>query len=149
MNTCFEPPPLELKLLSGEVHIWVATLVQPLFRIGRYEQMLSDDEKKRAQQFHFEKDKRDFIVGRGMLRSILRYYLIVRNVPLKIEYGCGGKPVLVDAFDKEPVHFNLSHSHGVALIALARSREVGVDVEYIRDIPEMGLVVEQFFSIHE
>ena len=45
--------------------------------------------------------------------------------------------------------FNLSHSHGIALYALTRGREIGVDIEYFRPDVEAGKLAERFFSPRE
>ena len=106
-------------------------------------------EKKRSERFHFEKDRRDFIIGRGILRSILGRYLTVDPSCLQFCYGNNGKPYLVNTSGHEMICFNSSKSNGVALFAFTRDREIGVDIEQIRDIPEMDLIVEIFFSFKE
>jgi 4'-phosphopantetheinyl transferase len=50
---------------------------------------------------------------------------------------------------QEPIHFNLSHSHRLALLAVARDREVGVDIEYLRVDVATEPLAEHFFSPQE
>jgi 4'-phosphopantetheinyl transferase len=90
----------------------------------------------------FEKDRRRFIVARGTLRMILGRYLNLAPKELQFEYLARGKPVLCAG----ALRFNLSHSHEMALYAITRSLEVGIDIEYIRPIAETGKLAEQFFS---
>ncbi len=47
------------------------------------------------------------------------------------------------------IRFNLSHSKGYAILAIAYGREVGVDVEVLRPKPKAAALVERFFSLNE
>ena len=107
------------------------------------------DERIRAERFHFEEHRKCFIIRRGILRTILGYYLGVEPSRLQFCYGKNEKPVLADTFGKGKVHFNLSYSEGLALYAFTRYHEIGVDIEYIRDVSEMEQIVERYFSARE
>lgn len=145
----FSPPPLNLELAPDEIHVWYASLDHPVPRFQGLAQLLSSDERMKAERFHFEKDRKHFIVGRGILRTILGCYLSVEPSRLRFSYGKNGKPALADTFSKGTIHFNMSDSEGVALYAFTQEREIGVDIEHIRDIPEMEQIAEQFFSARE
>ncbi len=103
----------------------------------------------RAERFHFEKFRKNFIVCRGILRMLLSCYLGVEPSHLQFCYGKNGKPALADTFGKGTIHFNLSKSDGVAIYAFNRDCEIGVDIERIRDLSEMDQIAERFFSIRE
>src|ERR1041384_7184200 len=92
---------------------------------------LSDDERRRAARFRFERDRQRFIVARGALRELLGRQLDARAGELRFVYNSFGKPALSPEFGGRP-KFNLSHSADLALIATATDREVGVDIEYLR-----------------
>jgi len=145
----FEIAPLGLKLGSDEIHIWMAVLDQPVSRLHRFVQTLSVEERIRAERYHFERDRENFIARRGILRVILGFYLNVESSLLAFRYGKNGKPELTDTFGDGTIHFNLSHSDGVALFAFARDREIGVDIEEIRDISDMEEIVGRFFCGRE
>jgi 4'-phosphopantetheinyl transferase len=145
-NLLSVPQRLDRELTTGEIHIWYASLDTP---ISQFWGLLATDEKKRAGRFHFQADRKRFIVRRGILRTILGYYLSIEPSQFRFYYGKNEKPALADTFGKEKVHFNLSHSEGIALYAFARNREIGVDIERIRDISEMGQIAERFFSKRE
>ncbi len=49
----------------------------------------------------------------------------------------------------EAVRFNLSHSHGLALFAVTRDQEIGVDLECVRDDLEVEQIANLFFSPRE
>jgi 4'-phosphopantetheinyl transferase len=135
----------------AEVHVWHAVLDQPAARVQQLAQTLAADEQLRAGRFHFERDRLRFIVGRGLLRTILGRYL--GEKPDELDFCCEphGKPTLAKtiAGSGDTLQFNLSHSQGVALYAIACGRKVGVDIEHIRPIAEAEQIVDRFFSAQE
>ncbi|MSU21874.1 MAG: 4'-phosphopantetheinyl transferase superfamily protein [Pedosphaera sp.] len=139
--------PLSHPLLADdEIHVWCATLDQaPSYR-GKLAETLSEDERQRAARFHFEGDRRRFIVGRGLLRSILGCYLNIKAGELAFCYNPQGKPSLATPLQ---IHFNLAHSHNLALYAITRRREIGVDIERVRPVSGMKEIVQRFFCAAE
>ncbi len=117
--------------------------LEPLLR------KLSADERARAAKFYFDKDREHFIVARGLLRTILGRYLDREPENLSFRYGPQGKPALAEISDGHAIRFNLSHSHGFALYAIARGREVGIDIEWIRPDLAIAEIAERFFSASE
>ncbi|MFL7793851.1 MAG: 4'-phosphopantetheinyl transferase superfamily protein [Anaerolineae bacterium] len=142
-------PPSDLALSSDDVHIWCASLEQPDGRVHRLAQTLSGDEMARAERFRFEGDRRRFIVSRGVLRAILGQYLGIEPSHLNFSYGQHGKPSLAAGFGGDALRFNLAHSHELALYAFTRGREVGVDLERVRPLPDAGEIAARFFSRRE
>ena len=140
-STWSEPPPSPA-LMTGEVHVWRLALDQPERVVAEFRATLEADELERAGRFHFEKHRRHFVVGRGGLRYVLARYLNLKPEEFRFSYGTYGKPVLAG----EGLRFNMSHSHGVALFAVARDREVGVDVEHIRADFATEDIARRFFS---
>ncbi len=142
-------PPDALVLAHDEVHVWQAMLDQPRFRREAFRRTLAADEQTRAERFHFAKDHEHFIVARGVLRAILGRYL--NRVPgsLSFCYGAHGKPGLAGAVGVDTIRFSVSHSHGAALYALARGREVGIDIERVRNDLPVAELSERFFSRSE
>ena len=145
----FELPPSDLALKAGEIHIWIGELVQPASEFNRFLQTISIDERARAGRFHYQEKENRFIIRHGMLRMILGKYMGVKASELQFHYGKHGKPVINETFGKENIHFNISHSVGVALFAFVRNQQIGVDIEHIRDIPEMDQIVKRYFSERE
>ncbi len=68
---------------------------------------------------------------------------------MRFAYTTYGKPLLADETGASGLRFNLTHSHGLALLAVTRGREIGVDVERIRDNLEGEKLAERFFSPRE
>jgi 4'-phosphopantetheinyl transferase len=131
------------------VHVWRASLDQVAQVIERHSLSLSPDERERAERFHFLRDKIRFIASRGILRTLLGRYIEVEPGRLRFCYSSYGKPALDEEFAGQGVHFNISHSNGLGLFALARGRELGIDLEWIRpDLAEQE-IAERFFSCEE
>ena len=138
----------ELDLNVRDVHVWTASL-DSVRSPGRPADLLSPDELAKAGRFRAERDRRRFIVCRGVLRSLLSRYLGDPPESLEFRYGPSGKPALGLGSGKPDLHFNVSHCGGRALYAVALSREVGIDVECLRaDIPADDIAA-RFFSAHE
>jgi 4'-phosphopantetheinyl transferase len=142
-------PPSDLSLSGDEVHVWCASLNQFYTCVEQMTQILSVDELKRAERFHFPRHRNQYIAAHGLLRKLLADYTSIESDRITIEYGRNGKPFLSEKFSKEKIRFNLSHSNGCALFAFACEREIGVDIEHIREFADMDKVAEQVFSIKE
>ncbi|MBW4520427.1 MAG: 4'-phosphopantetheinyl transferase superfamily protein [Scytolyngbya sp. HA4215-MV1] len=140
-----EPP---LSLSPQEVHVWRVFLDQAPERLASWFDLLSHDEQVRANRFHFESDRARFIVGRGRLREILSYYLEEAPEQVQFCYGERGKPSLATP-SASPFRFNLAHSQGLALCAVMRDYEVGIDLEQIRPMPKAKKLAIRYFSAAE
>ena len=141
-------PPEPLSLDRDEVHVWRALLDQTPSQIQSLFRNLDADERARAARFHFARDREHFIVGRGVLRSILGGYLNRPPECLSFRYNANGKPALAGDPDADTLRFSVSHSGEIALYAVAPGRDVGIDVERIR--PDLGVaeIADRFFSPH-
>lgn len=139
----------EIELKNDELHIWSVLLDQTLLQLEMLSETLSPDERTRAKRFFNEKTKRHFIMRHGILRNLLSRYLHVKPDRLLFSYGKYGKPGLAHTIGRSTIRFNMSCSEGLALYAFTRDREIGVDVEHIRDIPEMDQIAEKIFSSRE
>lgn len=135
--------PQSPSLGAGTVHVWRISLDQKDEILERFRRTLVPEELDRAGRFHFEKHRRHFIVARGFLRSVVARYLQTQPESLRFAYGAYGKPALAS---EHVLRFNLSHSHEVALLAVALDAELGVDVEHIRADFASEDIARRFFS---
>jgi len=151
MNTdCEWPSPKsDLPLSGDEVHVWCASLNQFDTCVEQMVKILSTDELKRAERFHFLQHRNQFIAAHGLLRKLLADYTDIESDRITFKYGSNGKPFLSEKFSKEKIRFNLSHSNGYALFAFSCEREIGVDLEHICEFSDMDKVAEQVFSTKE
>lgn len=120
-----------IELARDEVHVWHAALEAT--DAVRLAATLSPDEHERAARFRFARDRDRFVATRGLVRVILGRYLGRAPETLRFRYGLRGKPSLSPACGGDELRFNVSHADDLALVAIARGREVGVDVERPRE----------------
>lgn len=139
------PGPDQLELNDGEIHIWRAHLNCVKFVLSQLEATLGPDERIRADRFHFERDRNAFVAARGILRQLLGRYLGRLPADIQFDYGPQGKPSL-RLQSKPSIQFNLSHSHGLALLAFATNCPLGVDVELVRSDFATDDIARRFFS---
>ena len=139
-------PSPELTLGNNDVHLWRASLDCEEAVLRRLETSLSAEEKSRAAKFVFAADRDHFIAARGILRELLAKYLHDSASAVKITYGRHGKPTLSSSDLDCSLHFNLSHSRGLAVYAFSMRREVGIDLEPIRSDFATEDIAERFFS---
>ncbi|MBC6366460.1 4'-phosphopantetheinyl transferase superfamily protein [Algoriphagus sp. AK58] len=138
-------PPIHI----DDVHIWQMRLDLPEEHINIFTEILSADELDRANRFYFEKDRSRFISARGMLRIILSQYLGLDPKKLLFEYSNYGKPEFRSESGFQSLKFNLSHSEGIALLAVTRYKNIGIDVERIRDDIALDPIANLFYSNEE
>ncbi len=141
------PVAAHVALPFDQVHLWCVPLDQSAERVDQLHQFLSDEERERADRFRYRRDRQRFISGRGLLRLLLHRYLGDEPDQFRFSYGPHGKPALIDP--GRSIRFNLAHSQGLALYALTDERELGVDVEWIRHIGEIGEIGEYALSTQE
>lgn len=126
----------------SDVHVWRVELDRSLEEAASLREILSNDERERADRFRFEQDRVCYTVARGVTRRLLGHYSDTDPAELRFEYGAHGKPFLPGS----PLRFNVSHSRGLGLIAATWGRELGVDVEAIREDLANEKIAERFFS---
>lgn len=142
------PSPAELHLEPQAVHVWAVPLDLASEQIASLATVLSTDELERAEKFRFPHLRNRFIAARGSLRALLGRYLHRDPAALEFGYSSRGKPALKGQGATQ-LHFNLAHSHELALIAVACAVPVGVDAERIRPMRDADRIAERFFSARE
>lgn len=136
-------------LNAGEAHIWFLQTDKYLRYVSSFKNVLSSDEMTRAEDFHFERDKNNFIITRAVLRFILSEYLKVNAEDVSFEYEEKGKPSVLSEINSLKINFNLSHSKGVALYAFALDVRLGVDVEYKRSLSSLNDMAKKTLTERE
>jgi 4'-phosphopantetheinyl transferase len=142
-------PPEHLNHWDTDVHVWLAELEQPEHCVQRLARMLSIDELQHMKRFHFERDRRHFLVARGVLRAILSVYVHMAPALMQFTYGPHGKPSLAASGEPGRIRFNVSHAHELALFAVTRDREIAVDIEYLHPLDDAEDIARRFFSARE
>lgn len=147
-QTVWSQAPAQLSFPTNRVDVWRVLLDQSAI-VDAETSTLSPGEVARANRFLFEKDRVHFSRCRSALRSLLADYLEIRAAAICFEYQPSGKPQLPAEQNPHALQFNVSHSAGIALIAVGNGGRIGVDIEKIRgDVDTTGLA-ERFFSVRE
>lgn len=132
-------------LTHDSVHVWRSRLNASPLEVAKFRHTLSEDEITRADRLHFQRDSDRFVVAHAALRVILGQYLGCDPVMLAFTCNAHGKPFLLKPVSSG-VDFNLSHSGDIAFCAFTRGRQVGVDVERIREGVASEDLAERYFS---
>jgi len=125
------PRPLP-PLTATTLHLCRADLDDPVAPIADLADLLDESEVERAGRFRLERDRRRFVVARGILRLLLADLGGGPPRALRLRVAKSGKPAIDGGPTEGRLRFNLSHSRERALFAFAWEREVGVDLERIR-----------------
>jgi 4'-phosphopantetheinyl transferase len=135
---------------KDEVKIWQMDLDKLSHKLPYLYTILSADEKERAARYHFESGQRRFIIGRGVLRTILSRLINEYPVKIKFIYNEFGKPSLDKSEHPEcDIKFNLAHSDSFMIAAFSKKREIGIDCELIREEYSDLNIAKRFFSESE
>ncbi len=133
----------------GEVHLWHFDLDAPENTLARYRTLLNDDERARAKRLIRDLHRDRFVVGRARLRILLGRFLSQAPESIEFSYSETGKPALAQSPASAALSFNLSHSGGIAICAVAGFDTVGVDVEAIKESRDLVPIARRFFSERE
>ena len=132
----------------NEIHIWTARLNGGEGDRVAESETLSPEELDRAGRFRFERDRRRFIVARAAVRLLLAGYLDIEPASLRFVSGPRGKPELAPGVSSW-LRFNASRSEDLAVFAIGRDRELGVDVESVRTDMDFEPLVDRVLSLAE
>jgi 4'-phosphopantetheinyl transferase len=131
-------------LATDEAHVWAVRL-----QYGGTEDALTDilstEEQERAAQLRMDTVRLRFTTTRAALRTILSRYLEVPAREIALEEEAHGKPRLARQYRSLQTHFNVAHSHDLALVAVTVDCEVGVDIERHRDVDHWEQIALRYF----
>jgi 4'-phosphopantetheinyl transferase len=136
-----------LSLKAEDVHVWRICLDRDLSYVNTLFQTLSSDERQKGESYRFDEDRNRFVVARGTVRKILGEYLNSDPEQICFSYTRYGKPFLKQ--EGNTIRFNVTHSRGLALFAVACGREIGIDVEFIDKNFPVVKTAQQVFSPNE
>jgi 4'-phosphopantetheinyl transferase len=137
--------PLELlptELPVGTVHLWHMSVADTTIPFDHHLSVLDEEERHRANRFHFDHDRVRFVLGRASLRCLLARYTDSDPALIRFKQNQYGKLFL--QYPPSPVQFNVTHSGNCILHAIAHGTEVGVDVEVIRDSAGLASISSYF-----
>lgn len=132
---------------AGVARVWHWPLDVSVLEVRSLRKVLSADELERAERYRFDQHRNEFILTRAVLRTVLASYTAQSPESLSFDYSAQGKPALRNG--PSDLRFNVSHTEGLAVLALVREREIGVDAEKIRPQPDAQKLAKRFFSPQE
>jgi len=136
---------------SHEILIWFIEpeTIQDPARLSRFLQWLSPEERAQHQRFRFDKHRHTYLVSHALMRGALSLSTQVEPAQFAFKTNAYGKPFVVAPTQHQTVNFNLSHTDGLAAIAISKDTELGVDVEnkHRQDLTQE--LAEHFFAPEE
>ncbi|MFA6301571.1 MAG: 4'-phosphopantetheinyl transferase superfamily protein [Legionella sp.] len=137
--TGFQPLDTQNCILdASRIDLWQFSLRH---EIPNAEQILNESERIRGHRFYFERHQRRFMTARATMRIILAKYLKTTPEQLEFTYNAHGKPEVIN---QQNVHFNISHSQDLAILAVGTDAPMGVDLEYFSARPYEGIAKTMF-----
>lgn len=139
------PAPADFSPAPGMVYVFRLALDLPAERMEALGSLLSPEERARAARYIPESSRRTLIAAHGQMREVLGAAL--RQTPQSLVFAAHprGKPYLQES----PLRFNLSHSGGLALLALVLDQEIGVDIENTTRRVDFNALARRFFAPSE
>ena len=139
-------PDLNPQLEPGKVDIWLFHLNIAEPRIKQLYPLLSAEEKDRSERLVNFIHRKRMIAAHGFMRTVLSLYLQQPAESLEFTRANRGKPSLKQTTDEADIQFNLSHSHNLAILAVADRQALGIDIEFMDRKHEWKKIIHRFFT---
>ena len=133
---------------EDEVHLWSVALDMQPATLAMLSRTLAESERQRAARYRSFRDRARCTVARARLRGLLGAYLDAEPASIVLREDSNGKVRLAEAYQAR-LTFNVSHSRDLAVYAIGRDREVGVDVELVRDGVPTEAIARRGFAAHD
>lgn len=147
MDLCSE----KIEIKKGETHLWVASPqeIDDEALLSSYFELMSDEEKKKQEQYMFEKHRHLYLITRALVRSSLSKYHDTEPADWKFVSNAHGKPEIANEEVSIPLRFNLSHTEEQIICGITLGNDLGVDVEMIDRRCQALDLANNFFSSSE
>ncbi len=139
-------PPEELG--NNEILIWHVrpSEVRAPELVDQYERILSVSERERGDRFRFGRDRHSYLVTRVLVRTVLSHYTGIGPTLWSFETSSYGRPAITYPPSASALRFNVSHTTDLIACAVARRREIGLDVESLERANVRIELADRFFS---
>ena len=118
--------------------------------LARYRELMTPAELAQAARFYFERDRRRYIVTRALVRTVLSRYSDVAPADWRFDKNEYGRPHIVNDSDAaRSLSFNITHTDGLIVLAVASDRVLGVDAENTQTRPVSTGLADSFFAPEE
>jgi len=138
-----------LTLVGSRADLWwirPGTVTDPA-ELARCRDLLTDDELEKTDRFRLASDRHTCLITRVLLRTTLSRYCAVSPTQWRFRTNSNGRPEI--NYPPSSIRFNLSHTSGLIVCLVSRSREVGVDVESLGRAVRWLDLSERFFAARE
>ncbi len=137
-----------MALPAGVIHLYLGypDEISDTGLLHEYECLLSDEEKNRYQRLGSAYQRHQFLLTRALIRTTLSRYVNKHPRDWRFVNNRYGKPEILRRADEPAIRFNLSHSKGLIVCAIALHDDLGVDVEYTQRNNALLAIARRFFS---
>jgi 4'-phosphopantetheinyl transferase len=139
---------MRVAIKDNQVHVWQVNLKTLPANATKLTGTLSSEELERAGKFKFQQDREHFILFHSQLRLILSKYYDCQPGEFIFRYNSCKKPLISNP-EFEGLKFNMSHSEDLMLVGLCKHKEIGIDVEKVREVDELDNIANENFSAQE
>lgn len=136
-------------LARGTLHLWTVRIALDPRAVDDSLGRLTRAERAWAARLGSPGARARFVAARRALRALLGAYLGLEPTRVRLEEGPHGKPALRARRGARPLHFSVSHSGGLAVLAFSADGPVGVDVERLRPMPNALRLAERYLTRRE
>lgn len=143
MNHSTKKNKISVNLTPEIVHIWIANLCSPQRELEPFYHILSEDEKEKTNSYQFRQHQTKYIITHGILRMLLAFYSNSDPEKLQYIYSSYGKPHL---WNNPEITFNISYSNEIGIFAFGFRQPIGIDIEYIRPMPDLQPMTDLLLS---
>lgn len=132
-------------LETEDLHIWRYDLNERDYLKEMQNPVLSMHEKRRCEEFLHEADRLRYVCIHRFVRQVLSAYLNTSASEIEINYAKFGKPFI----NGNELYFSYTYRSNMALLAISRQSEIGIDIEKMRQLQDVNTFCEFSFSIEE
>jgi len=133
-------------LADNDVHIWLNFLNLHQAKLKHLYPLLSPAEKERSERFKHFKHRKNYIASHGFLHTVLGYYIDTPAIEIEFSHGEHGKPSIVTEQNPDNIQFNLSHSGSLAILAVCKNNQLGIDIECTNRKADWAGIARRFFT---
>ncbi len=141
-----------MPLNEGEIHLWLThdREIRDPALLETYHRLLSPEETRQQQRFHFEKDRHQYLITRALVRTTLSRYAPIAPEDWQFEKLEHGRPRILNPHPQaQSLTFNLTHTAGLIVLGIQRDGELGIDTENIQEREAPLDVSHRYFSPRE
>ena len=146
------PPHLVLGAREAHVHVLRSDVLADLSEaelLSRYGHLLSPAECDKQRRFVFEDKRREYLLTRTFVRTVLSRYARVDRRNWRFAANRHGRPFITNPMIGTPLEFNISTTQGFIVCLVAAIPQVGIDAEFKSRPTRYLEIADRFFSPSE